>query len=266
MQFETHKMFLEIFGEVSIYFGIGVQIVAAFLCGGAIGYDREVKMKSAGLKTNLMICVGATLYTTISLINMHHGQGMVDPNRIGAQIVSGIGFLGAGAIIQGRGSVIGLTTAATIWVVAAIGFTIGCGYPVVASIFTITVIIILKLINPFYKVLEREKEHKDFQIQVLTRKSIRRLISRVVLNEVHIELDQIYEEDQLDAKDRKIVNIFLRGHPRAIDRIVTELKNMLSIEKCTFREIQNPDEIIGIYSKSALKVKLEKEESKSKNS
>jgi len=252
MHFETHRMYLEIFGEVNIYFGIGIQILSALLLGGAIGYDREVKMKAAGIKTNLMICVGATLYTTISIINMRNGQGMVDPNRVGAQIVSGIGFLGAGAIIQGRGSVIGLTTAATIWVVAAIGFTIGAGYPVVAGIFTFTVIIILKLINPFYKILERESEHKDFQIQVLTIKSVRRLISRVVLNEAHIELDEIYEEDQEDAKDRKIVNIFLKGHPRAIDRIVTELKNMLNVEKCSFREIQNVDEVMNFYSKNAV--------------
>lgn len=250
MYFETYKMYLEVFGEVNIYFGIGVQILSALLLGGAIGYDREVKMKSAGLKTNMMICVGATLYTTISIINMRNGQGLVDPNRVAAQIVSGIGFLGAGAIIQGRGSVIGLTTAATIWVVAAIGFTIGCGYPVVAGIFTFTVIIILKLINPFYKILERESEHKDFHLQVLTIKSIKRPITRVVRLEDHVEIDEIYEEDTNDKKDRKIVNIFLRGHQRAIDRIITEIGNILNVEKCSVREIQNPDELKEFYAKN----------------
>ena len=65
MEFSSQTINLEFFGNVSIYFGIGVQILFALILGGAIGYDREVKMKSAGLKTNLMICVGATLYTTI---------------------------------------------------------------------------------------------------------------------------------------------------------------------------------------------------------
>ena len=139
-------MRLELIGEVSIYFGIGVQIIFALLLGGLVGYEREVKHKAAGLKTNIMICIGATLYTTISMINLSGESALIDPNRVSAQIVSGIGFLGAGAIIHGRGSVTGLTTAATIWVVAAIGYTIGVGYPLVATLFSITVLFVLKLI------------------------------------------------------------------------------------------------------------------------
>lgn len=242
-------MFLEFFGNVSIYFGIGVQIVFALILGGAIGYDREVKMKSAGLKTNLMICVGATLYTTISLISIQYSNGTYDPNRVTAQIVSGIGFLGAGAIMQGKGNVSGLTTAATIWVVAAIGVTIGVGYPIVASIFTFTVIVILKLINPFYKVLERESDHKDFQIQVLTHQSIKRLISKVVTQQPGIELDEIYEIDHVDKKNKKVINIFLKAHQRSVERIINELRNMINVEKCTYREVTNSDEFMELYSK-----------------
>ncbi|MCF8060355.1 MAG: MgtC/SapB family protein, partial [Bacteriovoracaceae bacterium] len=117
---------LELLGEVPVYVGVGIQILSAIFFGGMVGYDREKKMKAAGLKTNILICLGATLYTVISLLHVRgFTGGPIDPNRVGAQIVSGIGFLGAGAIIQGRGSVIGMTTAATIWVVAAIGYTIG---------------------------------------------------------------------------------------------------------------------------------------------
>tara|TARA_B100001971_G_C18268010_1_gene596146 strand:- start:771 stop:1526 length:756 start_codon:yes stop_codon:yes gene_type:complete len=242
-------MYLEFFGDVSIYFGIGVQIVFALILGGAIGYDREVKMKSAGLKTIIMICVGATLYTTISLLNVVHATSVFDPNRVTAQVVSGIGFLGAGAIMHGKGNISGLTTAATIWVVAAIGVTIGVGYPIVASIFTFTVIIILKMINPLYRVLEREGDYKDFHIQVLTSQSIKKLIAKVVTTQPNVQIEEIYEMDHLEKKEKKIINIFLKGHKRSVERIINELRNMISVEKSTYREVQNNDDFIDIYAK-----------------
>jgi putative Mg2+ transporter-C (MgtC) family protein len=114
----------------SVYY-FGPRIFFALFCGGLIGLERELKHKAAGLKTNMLICLGAMLYTCMSIIIAgsyaevgHYG----DPSRVAAQIVSGIGFLGGGAILQSRGSIVGLTTAATIWVVAAIGVCIGAGF------------------------------------------------------------------------------------------------------------------------------------------
>ncbi|MBW3627758.1 MAG: MgtC/SapB family protein [Gemmatimonadetes bacterium] len=114
----------------SLHLGLlGRLLLAAFL-GGIIGLERELSGKPAGLRTNLLICVGATLLMEVSInlsvsANLGSGEMRSDPARIAAQIVSGIGFLGAGTIIQARGSIIGLTTAATIWVVAAIGMAVG---------------------------------------------------------------------------------------------------------------------------------------------
>lgn len=103
------------------------RLLLATLLGGAVGWERERNGKPAGLRTNILICVGAALLTELSVAITEHAdvpfQG--DPGRISAQIVSGIGFLGAGTIIQARGSVTGLTTAATLWVVAAIGISVG---------------------------------------------------------------------------------------------------------------------------------------------
>jgi len=103
--------------------------------GGAIGLEREVKNKPAGLRTNILICIGAALLTDVSMrIGVLDGGPRVgDPGRIAAQIVSGIGFIGAGTIMQGGGMVTGLTSAATIWVVAAIGIAIGAGLYVEAA-------------------------------------------------------------------------------------------------------------------------------------
>jgi putative Mg2+ transporter-C (MgtC) family protein len=101
----------------------------AVLLGGAIGMEREIKRKPAGLRTNILICLGATLITDVSMsIAMSpDGTRFGDPARLAAQIVSGVGFLGAGTIMQGGATVTGLTSAATIWVVAAIGIAIGAG-------------------------------------------------------------------------------------------------------------------------------------------
>jgi putative Mg2+ transporter-C (MgtC) family protein len=128
---------------------VGFKVVMAIICGGIVGLEREYKNKPAGLKTNILICLGSTLYTTVSvLIPSVMGDGSRgDPGRVAAQIVSGIGFIGGGAIMRSRANVAGLTTAATIWTVAAIGMCIGSGYPVVAFVFTMTVLFTLLAID-----------------------------------------------------------------------------------------------------------------------
>src|SRR5688572_12303030 len=106
------------------------KIGFALVCGGLVGIERQLKHKAAGMKTNMLICLGSTVYTGISVLmwTSFQAKGVIgDPARVAAQIVSGIGFLGGGAIIQSRGTVVGLTTAANIWVVAALGICIGIG-------------------------------------------------------------------------------------------------------------------------------------------
>ena len=105
-----------------------VKLGLAVLLGGIIGFEREISGKPAGLRTNILICIGAALLMDVSIhIGIADGKRIGDPGRIAAQIVSGVGFLGAGTIMQSQGMVTGLTSAATIWVVAAIGMTIGAG-------------------------------------------------------------------------------------------------------------------------------------------
>lgn len=132
-----------------IWLPIGFKVVMAFICGGLIGLERELKHKPAGLRTNMLICLGATLYTMVGiLIHQSVEPGMPqDSARVVAQIVSGVGFLGGGMIIQSGGAVSGLTSAATIWVVAAIGICIGLGFPITAFIFTVTVFFALYFLS-----------------------------------------------------------------------------------------------------------------------
>jgi len=117
-----------------------LQLGLAILCGGWIGLERELAGKPAGLRTNILICVGATFFTSLS-VSLSLGRG--DPARIAAQILPGVGFIGAGTILHTRGSVSGLTSAATIWVVAAIGMALGGGVYVEALGTTLLVMLVL---------------------------------------------------------------------------------------------------------------------------
>ncbi|HEV2751016.1 MAG TPA: MgtC/SapB family protein [Gemmatimonadales bacterium] len=109
----------------AIHLPVLLQLGLAVLLGGAIGLERELAGKPAGLRTNILICVGATLFTLMSIQLAFDGPGHGDPTRVAAQIVTGVGFIGAGTILHARGAVTGLTSAATIWVVAAIGIAVG---------------------------------------------------------------------------------------------------------------------------------------------
>jgi len=127
-----------------------LRLLLAAALGGLIGLEREVSGKPAGFRTNLLICLGAALVMEISVGMASLGQeGSLrgDPGRIGAQIVSGIGFLGAGTILHFRGNVVGLTTAATLWVVAAIGMAVGAQAYMEAIGATTLVMIVLMVLG-----------------------------------------------------------------------------------------------------------------------
>lgn len=121
---------------------VTIRLVLAAVLGGAVGLERELREREAGLRTHMLVSVGAAVFTLVSAYgfsDFRYGMGSgltLDPTRIAAQIVTGIGFLGAGAIIRQGLSVRGLTTAATLWVVAAIGLASGAGYYSVAVIGT----------------------------------------------------------------------------------------------------------------------------------
>jgi putative Mg2+ transporter-C (MgtC) family protein len=119
-----------------------LPILLAVGCGTVIGIERQIMHKPAGLRTNVLICLGAAVFTIISA-RMAGGQEPI--TRIAAQIVTGVGFLGAGAVIQDRGGIHGLTTAATIWLVASIGMA--CGARMYYLAITTTVLAILVLVG-----------------------------------------------------------------------------------------------------------------------
>lgn len=141
---------------------IAIKIGLAALLAGIVGAEREWTGQWAGLRTHMLIAVGATLLTHISTTLgaiYHGGSNAWDPSRMAAEIVSGIGFLGAGTIIQSRGRVHGLTTAAGLWVAAAIGIAVGAKYYKEAALTSIALLLILAALRPLERrVLSRGKK------------------------------------------------------------------------------------------------------------
>ncbi len=135
-----------------------LRLCLAVVLGGAVGLERELQRKAAGLRTNILICVGAALFTELS-ITMSSTSG--DPARIAAQIVTGVGFLGAGTIIQARGIVTGLTTAATMWLVAAIGMAVGFGALLEATGATLLVLLVLSVLRPIERIIATRSQDQS---------------------------------------------------------------------------------------------------------
>ena len=187
-----------------------LRLVVAVLLGGAIGWEREASSKPAGLRTNILICVGAALFTDLSI---RFGgiaiEGAVrDPARIAAQIVTGIGFLGAGTIIQARGTVTGLTTAATLWVVAGIGMSVGSGSYVEAMGATALVLVVLVLLAPMENAIARRRP-AHLRIVLEPAAGAGEIVEEKILE---VGLQIIRRRIEKDAKLRSVIlHLWVRG-------------------------------------------------------
>ena len=159
-----------------------VRLLLAMLLGGIIGAERERKNRSAGFRTHILVTVGSCMFMIVSISmpmmisTMPNGiVNNADPGRIAAQVVSGIGFLGAGAIIQDKGKVLGLTTAASLWVVAAIGLAVGAGMYATAISTTFFLFLILSVFAKFEEKTmrktkaraEKMRQHEEMEEVVL---------------------------------------------------------------------------------------------------
>ena len=187
------------------------SLLVAVLLGGAIGLERELRGKAAGLRTNILICVGAALFTQLSLaVDAERG----DPARIAAQIVVGVGFLGAGTILHGRGSVTGLTSAATIWLVAANGMAIGAGHVYEAAGVTLLVLLVLRALAVFERLLQHQMMVSRVVVEVAQDPTRLEQIERLV-REAGVEIDEIRQQAR---GDHALVELVLRGPKRTHER------------------------------------------------
>ena len=157
---------------------IFLRLAAALVAGGIIGYERERDSQPAGLRTHMILALGAALVMILSVnIGIKFGS---DPSRLAAQVVSGIGFLGAGAILRFGFNVKGLTTASTLWTTAMVGMAIGYGYYLV-SLFTVVItIIVLTLVERFEKKFVRVNVIRTVVVDVHEREGILREVRKTI--------------------------------------------------------------------------------------
>ena len=188
------------------------RLSLAAVLGGAIGFERELRDREAGLRTHLLVCLGSALFTIVSAYGFRDfltsGDQVIraDPTRIAAQIVTGIGFLGAGAIIRQGLSVRGLTTAATLWVAAAIGIAAGAGYYSGAVLGTVVTLIALwPLRVAAYQVFERLRpEERSLVVELRQGTRMSELLD--VLEREHARVEHLQLEEETD---RRVVTLTL---------------------------------------------------------
>ena len=190
-----------------------VQLVLAVVLGGAVGLERELKGKPAGLRTNILICMGATLFTVLSF-RMSDGRG--DPGRVAAQILTGVGFIGAGTILHLRGAVTGLTSAATIWVVAAVGMALGARAYVEALGATLLIMLVLAGLGRLESFLARQSARSHLTIHCRPEASALDELEALV-RRTGLEVDRTLSRmENVDL----VVELELRGPRRLHDQLL----------------------------------------------
>lgn len=159
--------------------GVAVRFALALLCGGIIGLERESKRRSAGFRTHTLVCIGATLTTLVGLYLYRSGLS-TDPTRLGAQVISGMGFLGAGTIIvTSRRQVKGLTTAAGLWTSAIIGLAIGAGYYEAALLGVAVVLLAALVLSKLEYLIMSSAKRMNIYIEFDSAGMLDRLVERL---------------------------------------------------------------------------------------
>jgi putative Mg2+ transporter-C (MgtC) family protein len=191
-------------------------LAMSIVLGAAVGLERELRGKAAGLRTNVLICVGSALFTWLS-VEIAGPYG--DPGRIAAQIVTGVGFIGAGTILHSRGHISGLTSAATIWLVAAIGVAVGAGAVLEATGATFFVLLVLGLLRPLERYLTSYGGIVRVTVEVEPRPEAVSDIERIV-RETGLEVMELRSEQR---GERLVVHVAMSGPARLHDQAKLKL-------------------------------------------
>jgi putative Mg2+ transporter-C (MgtC) family protein len=193
-----------------------LQLGLASVLGGAIGLERELGGKPAGLRTNILICIGSVLYTHLSIAMV---GGTTDPTRVAGQIVTGVGFIGAGTILHARGAVVGLTSAATIWVVAAIGVALGSGFYLEGIGTTLVVLAVLSGLGRAEKLVQRQSMRSIINVHArqghTVLEDLETLVRRAGLEVIGVSSRQ----ENVDL----VIEFDIRGSKRLHDQVMITL-------------------------------------------
>jgi putative Mg2+ transporter-C (MgtC) family protein len=196
------------------------RLLLACLLGGLVGLEREAKRRPSGVRTNLLICMGAAFFTLLSAVLA--GDGSPNKGQVASNIVQGIGFLGAGLILHNRDRISGLTSAASVWVVASIGMACGAGLFAAATVATVIVILALELVG----ILERRASIKVYPLVYEARGIDQVSMLRSILDAMDKARERLaeYQADQIGDLQRISFTITgtKRQHTRLYDQLAAE--------------------------------------------
>lgn len=205
-----------------------LRLLAALLVGGLIGAERERHRKAVGLRTLILISVGSALFTMLSM--RIAGINATDPSRIASNIVVGVGFLGAGVILEDKGRITGLTTAATIWFSAALGMACGAGEFGLAGFTTLVALLVLLLFTRIERSLAISEEVRTYEITSLISwdkyKSLKALFKEYGL--------EVYKYKQEKKGRNMVVTFDVGGATKKHDKVVQKLLADPEIKECWF--------------------------------
>jgi putative Mg2+ transporter-C (MgtC) family protein len=203
-----------------------IKILLAIVLGGLIGGEREARDKSAGFRTIILICLGATLFTILSH-NITNGN---DPARIAANIVTGIGFLGAGAILRDGNQITGLTTAATIWLAASVGMAVGAGEYLISGLVTLVTMVVLWLFPIIEVRIDQIRHTCTYQVvcqpDVLSCQQLESIITNAGL--------KLLDNKQTKSAGKVTSEWQTTGKPEAHERLVEALLHNKDVLELTY--------------------------------
>lgn len=204
---------------------ITLRLITAMLLGGSIGIEREFRSKDAGFRTHFLVALGSALFTVVSQYGF--GIDLKDSSRVAAQVVSGIGFLGAGTIIFQKNMVRGLTTAAGLWVTAAIGLACGTGLYIVAAITTTLVLVGLESLHTFIPQLGKAAVQLGFTSE--SKKTVADVLNRLKSEDIEVST---FEMKSRTTKDGEVfdvcadIRIKRGGHNERILNLINEFDDV----------------------------------------
>lgn len=205
-----------------------LKLLFAVLLGGLIGLEREFRDKTAGFRTVILICLGAALFTLVSL----SFAPKADPARIAAQIVTGVGFLGAGAILRDGARIVGLTTAAIVWLAAAIGMATGSGNFVLAATATALIILVLWLFPKIEHWIDNLREVHSYEITGDENEGLMQSVEDLLRNSSLRVLEKRWSKENSEIT----LHCTLLGRPGAQQRLIGQLLTNPCIKRFTTQD------------------------------
>ena len=216
------------------YLAIALRIFAAVILGGLIGLERGLKNRAAGLRTHMLVCVGACLIMVTNQF-IYQTTGTGDPVRMGAQVISGIGFLGAGTImVTRRHQVKGLTTAAGLWTAAGVGLALGIGFYEAAVIGSLAVFIVMTLMQKMDNRVHRKTKDFDLFVELTPALSFGNFLKE--MRKLEIEVAEVQKEPSTDAESGNRAYL-LAMHTKDRRLHMDVLEEIQAIEGVSYTEI-----------------------------